>query len=116
MTDKDCCSAQAWPEPPKPCRLPLRQGHADARPLAWRNDLGLVDLETVGQLAIPSKHDGCLKRWKKTGRQFPQGEGKRLPAGSDTELQSRSNLWQPQALACACTGETPVPPIECEMV
>jgi hypothetical protein len=36
--------------------------------------------------------------------------------GFDTELESKSNLWQAQASAGACTGETPVPPINGEMV
>jgi hypothetical protein len=36
--------------------------------------------------------------------------------GFNTELRSNGYFGEPQALSCASTGETPVPPVDCEMV
>jgi hypothetical protein len=37
-------------------------------------------------------------------------------AAPDAELLSKSHLLEPQALACICTGGTPVPPFDCRLV
>jgi hypothetical protein len=56
---------------------------------------------------------GVIGRARYVPSRLPSYLQKQMPY---TELRSNGYFGEPQALSCACTGETPVPPVDCEMV